>query len=147
MVRDISQALSRHGIVILLALAIVGVLARSWFAYQTTTAVVRQTEAAYDARRQVLTVLTDLLDQETGMRGYVSTKQRSYLAPFTAASARIQSDFDLAFKASETANAQSIEPTLLDAESRYKQWVADVATPLVAGSDLHNASTLQLHGK
>ena len=81
------------------------------------------------------------------MRGYMSTKQRSYLAPFTAASGRIEADFALAFKSSETANAQSIEPTLLDAESNYKQWLGHVAAPLVAGSSIRDAAGLQSQGK
>lgn len=147
MIRDFLHALSRHGVVVLLALAIVGVLARSWFAYQTTTTAVRQAEAAYEARRQVLTVLTDLLNQETGMRGYVSTKQRSYLAPFTAAKGRIEADFVLAFKSSENANAQSIDPSLLDAESTYTKWLDQIAHPLVAGSNPRDISQLQAHGK
>lgn len=147
MVRDFLTALSRHGILVLLALAIVGVLARSWFAYQATTGVVRQAEAAYEAHRQVLTVLTDLLNQETGMRGYVSTKERSYLTPFTAASARMKSDFDLAFKSTANADAQSIDPLLLDAKSTYTKWLARIARPLVTGSNPQHISQLQDNGK
>jgi len=81
------------------------------------------------------------------MRGYVSTKQRSYLAPFTAASARMESDFDLAFKSTANANAQSIDPLLLDAKSTYMKWLARIARPLVTGSNPRDKSRLQGQGK
>src|ERR1700681_1412459 len=99
MIRDIMRAFSRSGILLIFALAIVGLIARSWISFRVTTDGIQQAEAAYYARSEVLNVLTDLLDQETGLRGYVSTKQDLYLDPYTAGRSRINGDFRLALRA------------------------------------------------
>jgi PAS domain S-box-containing protein len=43
-------------------------------------------------------LLTDLVNAETGQRGYLLTGTRSYLQPYTSAAGRLQSDYDLARK-------------------------------------------------
>lgn len=147
MTRGISQALSKHGILLILGLAIVGVLARSWFSYQTTTAAVRQSEAAYEARRDVMMVFTDLLDQETGLRGYVSTRQRSFLAPYTASRSQIDADLSQAIHSSAAADASNIDPSIVDTESTYKEWLDGIARPLIANPSRRDASGLQARGR
>jgi diguanylate cyclase (GGDEF)-like protein len=122
-------------------------LALAWFGYRTTTAAIQQGESAYEARRDVLDVFTDLLDQETGMRGFTATKQRAFLEPYDKARARMHPDFRLALLASKAANASTIEPSLLDTESIYNKWLEQVALPLVARPGRRDAVELHARGK
>jgi diguanylate cyclase (GGDEF)-like protein/PAS domain S-box-containing protein len=145
--RIIGRTFSKHGIAIILALAVCGVLARAWLSYQTTTAAVSQVQAAYDARRDVMTILTDLLDQETGLRGYVSTKRRIFLAPFNASRARIDTDMANALHASAIANASSIEPSIVHTISTYDEWLNGVARPLIANPRRRDTAALHARGK
>lgn len=145
--RIIALALSKHGISLVLALAVIGVLTRSWFSYQTATGAVKQAEAAYDARHDVMTVLTDLLDQETGLRGYISTKQRAFLAPYDASRSRIDADMAVALHAAAAANASSIQPSIVHTMSAYNEWLNVFARPLIANPNRRDSAALQARGK
>src|SRR5450755_1168593 len=147
MAKDLFNRLFRHGIPLILTLAIVGVLARSWFSYQTTTGAVNQAEAAYEARSDVMTILTDLLDQETGLRGYVSTRQRFFLAPYTASRWHILANLHLAIQAAANANLSFIDPSIVDTETTYHEWYDGVALPLIADPRRWDAVKLQGRGK
>jgi diguanylate cyclase (GGDEF)-like protein/PAS domain S-box-containing protein len=147
MVRDFLRTLAKHGILIILALAVVGVIARSWFSYQTTTGAVRQAEVAYEARRDVMAVLTDLLDQETGLRGYVSTQKHDFLAPYLSGRSRIDADLALALKASADADTSSIHPSIVDTVTTYNIWLDTVARPLIAAPVRSDTAALQARGK
>jgi diguanylate cyclase (GGDEF)-like protein/PAS domain S-box-containing protein len=146
MAKDLFNRLSRHGIPIILTLAIVGVLVRSWVSYQTTTGAVRQAEAAYEARRDVMMILTDLLDQETGLRGYVSTQHRSFLAPYIASRSHIVPNLHRAIQAAADADASSINPSIVDTESTYHKWHDSVALPLIENVKRPDATRLQARG-
>jgi diguanylate cyclase (GGDEF)-like protein/PAS domain S-box-containing protein len=145
--RIIELTLSKHGIAIILALAVVGVFSRSWLSYQTTTGAVKQAEAAYETRRDVMTILTDVLDQETGVRGYVSTRQRAFLAPYEAGRSRIDADMSVALHASADADASSIEPSIVHAITIYREWRDGIAGPLIANPGRPDAQALQARGK
>jgi diguanylate cyclase (GGDEF)-like protein/PAS domain S-box-containing protein len=147
MLRDILHAFSRHGVLLIFALAVTGLIARSWISYRVTTDGLQQAEAAYYARSEVLDVLTDLLNQETGLRGYVSTKQRSYLDPYVVGQSRIDPDIRLALRASATASASSIDPLILSAATLYREWDQRIARPLIARPDRRDAAVLQARGK
>jgi diguanylate cyclase (GGDEF)-like protein/PAS domain S-box-containing protein len=146
MAKDVFNRLFRYGIPLILTLAVIGVLARTWISYQTTTGIVNQSEAAYDARRDVMTILTDLLDQETGLRGYVSTRQRSFLAPFESSRSHIDADLGAALRAPADVDASSIEPSIADTEAMYKEWFDAVARPLIANPGRRDATALQAKG-
>jgi diguanylate cyclase (GGDEF)-like protein/PAS domain S-box-containing protein len=108
---------------------------------------IQQAEAAYYARRQVLNVLTDLLDQETGLRGYIVTKQVSFLGPYTSGSSRITTDFRLAREAAGPADASAIEAPLQSAQSLYAKWLDGIARPLATHPDRRDALALQAKGR
>ena len=147
MLRGILQAISRNGVLLIIALAIVGVIVRSGIAYRITTDGLQEAEAAHYARGEVLNILTDLLNQETGLRGYESTRQRSYLDPYNAGRSRINADFNLARQASANANAAAAEPLLLSTETTYNDWSNEIARPLIARPNRQDASQLYARGR
>ena len=147
MANRISRAFYSHGAAAVLTLSVVGLIALAWFGYRTAMAGVEQAESAYSARSDVFVVFTDLLDQETGLRGYTSTNDRSFLTPYIAARSRIHADLRSARQAVRTANALVVEPSLLDIESKDTKWLDETATPLIAQPNRGNASELQSMGK
>jgi diguanylate cyclase (GGDEF)-like protein/PAS domain S-box-containing protein len=147
MIRDLFRTLAKHGIILILALAVVGVIVRSWVSYQTTTGAVKQAEAAYEARRDMMTVLTDLLDQETGLRGYMSTEKRYFLAPYLSSRTRIDNDLALAIQASAAADTSDIRPSIVDTVTTYNKWLDSVARPLIANPSRRDAVALQARGE
>ena len=49
---------------------------------------------SYQIREQISTVMDDLVDAETGVRGYLLTGRSEFLEPYTDGAAAVQGDLD-----------------------------------------------------
>jgi diguanylate cyclase (GGDEF)-like protein len=76
--------------------------------------VIRQHDEADIAIFQLRSILADLLDAETGQRGYLLTGDPAYLQPYLAARARIRGNLDLARKAAADNPTFSADTIKLD---------------------------------
>ena len=70
----------------------VGLLLVSEYSYQRSTLINNSLHAALDARFNLQTLLSQLLDAETGQRGYLLTGKAEYLRPYQAASVAIDAE-------------------------------------------------------
>jgi diguanylate cyclase (GGDEF)-like protein len=80
------------------AIAVLVLVAQSLFFvsdYIGISSNIKQERAANNVLRHLRNVLDDLLDAETGQRGYLLTGNEKYLEPYTAARARISRDLAL----------------------------------------------------
>ncbi|MBV8601716.1 MAG: CHASE3 domain-containing protein, partial [Candidatus Eremiobacteraeota bacterium] len=86
------------------------------------------------------------LDEETGMRGFVATHDRTFLAPYWAGA----KDFAPVFQATRVTVVQMIPdalPSLDDERTVHAEWVERVAAPLIETPSRRDANALQLEGK
>ncbi len=141
--------------------------ALSWIVVLLLTGVIfvsfRRTETLIEQRKQAVTqvtqievIKTDVLDLETGMRGYLLTADTRFLEPFDRARAMIGQDIDKERaliptdgKGPEAAHTQ--ETTLNDIQAQVNLWLVSVADPEIANIR-GNANTavnipFQVHGK
>lgn len=87
------------------------------------------------------------LDEETGVRGYALTGNRSLLSPYESARDDLQSKL-----AQLEATLQDLREPALAARARHlvdlnRTWERDVATPTIAAKDPRQTAGLQLRGK
>jgi serine phosphatase RsbU (regulator of sigma subunit) len=104
-----------------------------------------------DARRAARTLnfrlLKDQLDEETGVRGYTSIPDRTFLSPYDEAVRDFPSTArQLRARLEYLKLAESLDD-LTDAEKTNALWVSSVAQPLIANPGRGNAARLQLLGK
>lgn len=72
---------------ILAACLMIGI---SEYGYKQTNQLLSNLTHAYDTRTSVSTLMKDMLDAETGLRGYLLTSDEKYLAPYNEAIQHIQ---------------------------------------------------------
>lgn len=99
------------------------------------------------AETDVDQVLQSLLDQETGLRGYVITGQLSFLEPFRTGAS--DSDAAITRLHSETRTYSSIAARLAAVESSVSRWRTQVAGPEIAAlgrADLSAAMGVESSG-
>jgi diguanylate cyclase (GGDEF)-like protein len=63
-------------------------------ALRGSEAVVAQLSSSYQTREQISRVMDDLVDAETGVRGYLLTGRSEFLEPYSTGSAAVQGDLD-----------------------------------------------------
>ncbi len=84
---------------------------------------------------QVQTLLTDITNQETGMRGYVLTGDPTFLDPYTAGRDRLPIDIDtqLTLLAQDPpADADVGRAQIQQLQGTMQRWSAEVAEPAIA---------------
>jgi signal transduction histidine kinase len=94
------------------------------------------------ANAQTQRVIVDLVDQETGVRGYALTRDESFLAPFRAASER--QDRDLRRLKSLLGSDAALQRRLTEFTGAARQWQREIAEPAVRGIAAGNGSAVQL---
>jgi CHASE3 domain sensor protein len=90
-----------------------------------------QVQQGIQQRRSLVKINADLLDAETGQRGYLLTSDRSYLDPYLAGAARIDGDFKAL---SEVAGG--VDPNQL---GTLRKLVDEKLTELRTTIELHDA--------
>ena len=106
--------------------------------------------SAYQGRvRQAQVLRTRLfveqLDEETGLRGYTSTENRTFLEPYDAAQRAYDATLAQSFAAVRSAG---VDPSpLRDEAAMHRRWVATVAEPLLRRPRAPDALAVQTAGK
>jgi serine phosphatase RsbU (regulator of sigma subunit)/CHASE3 domain sensor protein len=86
------------------------------------------------------------LDEETGLRGYLATRDPAFLEPYRSARAHLPGIFARLKTALEELNVPSAVAAASDAQRANDAWTATVAVPLLA-HDARSTLTLQRAGK
>jgi serine phosphatase RsbU (regulator of sigma subunit)/CHASE3 domain sensor protein len=97
------------------------------------------------ARILVDQLLSEQLDEETGVRGYAASHQRTLLAPFYDGRAGLRGSFARAGWALESLHMRSTLATLQDADRTNRRWLREIAYPTIALR--RPPVTLELRGK
>jgi CHASE3 domain sensor protein len=101
---------------------------------------------ASDARTMLFSLLlSDQLDEETGIRGYAATRQKLFLEPYRTASARIGADFDRLSRIFREHGLAATLPTLADAAATNIAWQHTIAVPILKSATY--SPLLQQKGK
>ena len=97
----------------------------------------RWTPAAAASNR----LLSHLVDQETGERGYLITGDAKFLQPYTEG--RSQTTQDLAMIRTLSGGVPAISASLAGVETQWNLWLTDVAEPEIAARQAGNATQTQ----
>ncbi len=97
------------------------------------------------ARVHVAEMLTDQLDEETGVRGYAAARAAILLAPYYDGRAKLPPSFKRVRSDLYTLNMKQALPALRDAVTTNRRWLHQVAFPLILIRRSH--PSLELHGK
>src|SRR5882757_8052698 len=92
--------------VAIIALIVVGIVG-----YRASVSLIANDERVahtQQVRRQIQVLLTDLINAETGQRGYVITGKDDFLAPYTAALVDVDRDY-LSLRALVADNARQVQ--------------------------------------
>jgi diguanylate cyclase (GGDEF)-like protein len=73
---------------------LVAIVVVAFRAEASTTGSLRLVEHSYQVKETLGLVYEDLVDAETGMRGYLLTGAESFIAPYTDGTARLKHDYD-----------------------------------------------------
>lgn len=127
-----------------LVLAAVLVLLGSAYALRVSAAATFSEDVRLRATRQAAdTALEQMLDEETGVRGYLVARDRSLLAPYTAASKELPAT--LQSLGSSLTAAQLAPGDAGAATALLARWTREVAVPALRGGGDSRAD--QAHGK
>lgn len=118
----------------LLAVALVAVPV--WLSLRSASRAERQVSSNLQAFGQTSRVLRLVVDEETGVRGYLLTADRSYLDPATAAAADLPAAID---RLETTLTSQPDEVAIVERVRDLAAERADVFAPLLAGAPIDDA--------
>jgi len=127
--------------------ALVIALAVIWSGYVQVVHSVQKSEQAYESRRQLYTALKLLLDQETGIRGYTSTGDRTFLEPYNKARPIFELQLQRLGDDLEAANLRATSDDVQALRSDYSRWLHTVAQPLAQREPSKQSIALQRRGK
>lgn len=99
-----------------------------------------------DARTQLFAMLQAQLDEETGIRGYLATRDVRFLEPYKAASARLPAIFPDLQQRLVALNASEAISYVTDAQLVNAEWIRTIATPTSSGQPA-DPLALQRRGK
>jgi serine phosphatase RsbU (regulator of sigma subunit) len=99
-----------------------------------------------DARTQLFAMLRAQLDEETGIRGYIATRDPAFLQPYKAASASLPGIFLQLTKRLGDLDLGDGLSAAADAERTNAEWIRRIAEPSLANRP-GNTNALQLNGK
>jgi len=128
--RSLRQQIIRQQAIQWLLLLVVGAVI--FFGIQQRADAVSRENAARAQLAQLQTVLTDVTDLETGMRGYVLTGNPVFLDPYNTARNRLQSDLDIQgtlIARDPTADSPVQLLQMRNIQNAMQRWYAEVADP------------------
>jgi diguanylate cyclase (GGDEF)-like protein len=123
-------------VIALPAMVLVAFAYLAFLAQQRSAAVLEATQHSYTVQHETDLVLTDLVDAETGTRGYLLTGNRAYLSPYERGAVAVHADLAKldALTSSNTAESSRV--------ARLQYLITDRLTSLV---ELQRFAPLTLH--
>ena len=138
----------RWGPALVATIALAVFLAFVAWIYVTVSRAVDFQEAVRSGQAASAVVLTLQLDEETGLRGYTSTGQATFLQPYLQASSRFNTALTEERRALHTADPSGKLDIYADEQARIQErWQKTVAAPLIKKPMRADAVALQLQGK
>ncbi|MGA8575054.1 MAG: SpoIIE family protein phosphatase [Candidatus Cybelea sp.] len=128
-----------------MVLVVVLLVEAGLFVRGTVRASFRDAEGIRAARMHVADLLSDQLDEETGIRGYAAAREPILLAPYYAGRSRLLVSVARVRSDLERLNVPAAIPALVDAVDTNRRWLREVAFPLILAHGPH--PRLQLQGK
>jgi len=128
--RSLRRQIIRQQAIQWLLLLVVGAVI--FFGIQQRADAVNRENAARAQLAQLQTVLTDVTDLETGMRGYMLTGNPVFLDPYNTAHNRLQSDLDIQgslIARDPTADSPVQLLQMRNIQNAMQRWYAEVADP------------------
>jgi len=108
-------------------------VAAGFFTHGYVLTAATTSERLYTVRNDAARALKLQLDEETGIRGYAATRDRSFLDPYRAAArGRLESAFSRLGSDLATSRLAAAEPALADARATSARWNREVAAPTIA---------------
>jgi serine phosphatase RsbU (regulator of sigma subunit)/CHASE3 domain sensor protein len=104
----------------------------------------RSARSLREARIVAADVIKEQLDEETGIRGYATARQRILLGPYYEGRAALPRSF-AKLKTVVEGNLHEARPALNDAIKVNRRWIQTIAAPVLAHKRTNRH--LQLHGK
>lgn len=102
---------------------------------------------AYQMRLDLESALTLVVDQETGIRGFTSTRERLFLQPYIVGQPAFEDTLQRLRRDAAISGLDSALPMLARLDALHGRWVAEVAVPLMEPSKRRKAGTYQVLGK
>ncbi len=139
---DFKEIRVQLGVVFAVALFLAGTL---WYTHQTLAQGAETQRLLRDLAYQRTRLGLQQIDEETGVRGFVITRDRAFLTPYSN-SLHVWQVTSLAVRTD--LRALGLPADQLDAiETLHRRWIAEVATPLVADPNRRDALLLEYRGK
>ncbi|MGZ3548034.1 MAG: sensor histidine kinase [Vulcanimicrobiaceae bacterium] len=103
--------------------------------------------SAYNTRFDLQRVLTLVVDRETGVRGFTSTREPLFLAPYERTGVEVKRTLDKLRRGARNSALSPIFPLIDDIDRTHARWTKAVAHPLIARPSLAASARLQFEGK
>jgi serine phosphatase RsbU (regulator of sigma subunit) len=130
-----------------LAVALIVSVAGSIVTYYSVRQAFARHNQFEQATYEVQTLLQLQTDEETGLRGYISTGQPLFLEPYTRSQSRYIQTFIEIQRFVTTQNIPAAQQPLLDLRHEHELWEAQVAKPLIKNPNAPDAVSKLVVGK
>jgi serine phosphatase RsbU (regulator of sigma subunit) len=130
-----------------LAIALFVSVIGSIVTYARVDAAYKQQNAVTDAREQLASLFRYQLDEETSLRGYLASGQKSFLQPYHAAVPKVREAIAQLQADLQSARLTGGYPLVYDLGHSYDLWVTQVADPLLAHPTAPSETVLLVRGK
>jgi len=91
----------------------------------------RAVVAAYETRNDLSVLLTNLLDEETGLRGFVTTQEPLFLEPYELGRIAYGERFHRVADSPAVNGNAALQQDVRDVDRYYQKWHAEIAEPLL----------------
>ncbi len=118
-----------------------------WIIFQNAVSLGLVQRQVRDAEVVRARVLSDQLDEESGIRGYAATQNPLFLEPYNEAAAVIDGDFGALDRILAALSIPDARAQVDHERTLHAQWVQGVVAPLTLGSPLKNTINVELRGK
>jgi serine phosphatase RsbU (regulator of sigma subunit) len=130
-----------------LAVALLVSVAGSLFTYSNLRAAFNRHVTVEQAKDALSELFQLQLDQETALRGFISTGQPVFLEPYESDEPKYKALFTQLERYVNQTNVQGASAPLLDLRRQHALWSTGVARPLIKNPNDPNAVSLLEHGK
>jgi serine phosphatase RsbU (regulator of sigma subunit) len=117
-----------------LALIVAAFLAVGLYIRNSVASSFETAQQARTARMLLFDAIKGQLDEETGLRGYLATRDRTYLDPYRAAAARLPANMRGLTARLEAIHLPAAVDAMSDAQRVNDEWMRSIALPLLVGN-------------
>ncbi len=132
--------------VVIVGIIVAGFIAGGLSIRDTLSTSFDSAESVYDARALEFRMVKAQLDEETGVRGFVTDRDRNFLQPYEDARNRRPPPGPALEAMLEQLGLPASAARIADADRANKQWLQTVASPLISGR-VRNPRALERTGK